>query len=72
MGMTGHARYVEHLPDLIHEDEYDDYRDGNLVRLRVRVTENGIDILGDGMRPEMLEKLLRRIGTGPIDQMLCG
>ena len=70
--MTESARYVEHLPDLIHEDEYDDYPDGNLVRLRVRLTGKGVEILGDGLRPEMVEELLRRIGKGPIDQMLCG
>jgi hypothetical protein len=68
----GGTRWVEHLPDLIHEDEYDEHPDGNLVRLRVRMTANGLEILGDGMRPEVLEALLRRIGKGPIDQMLCG
>ncbi|WP_433824599.1 radical SAM-modified peptide, FtsH ternary system-associated [Actinoplanes sp. CA-015351] len=70
--MNDGPRYVDDLPDLIQADEYDDYPDGNLVRLRVSFTENGLEILGDGMRPEALEALLRRIGSGPIDQMLCG
>ncbi|MGW4942365.1 radical SAM-modified peptide, FtsH ternary system-associated [Actinoplanes sp. NPDC004185] len=70
--MTDVPKYVDHLPDLIQPDEYDDHPDGNLVRLRVRMTEHGLEILGDSMRPEVLEALLRRLGKGPIEQMLCG
>jgi len=40
--MTESPRYVEHLPDLIHEDEYDSHPEGNLVRLKVLVTDHGV------------------------------
>jgi hypothetical protein len=69
--MTTH-RYVPDLPDLISADEYDQHPDGQLVRLRLTVTPEGVTILGDAFRPETLEALLRHVGGGDIEQMLCG
>ncbi|GAA1416753.1 radical SAM-modified peptide, FtsH ternary system-associated [Catellatospora coxensis] len=65
-------RYVQHLPDLIMPEEYADHPDGRLVRLRISVCPDGVDIVGDAFRPEALERLLAAISEGPIDQMLCG
>ena len=65
-------RFVEDLPDLIQPEDYADHPDGRLVRLRITVTENGVEILGDAFRPEMLEQILRRLGPEEIEQMLCG
>jgi hypothetical protein len=31
-----------------------------------------VEILGDAFRPEVLEEVLRRLGPGEIEQMLCG
>ncbi|GAA2372808.1 radical SAM-modified peptide, FtsH ternary system-associated [Nonomuraea africana] len=67
----GH-RFVENLPDLIQPEEYQDHPDGRLVRLRIRVTDEGVEVLGDAMRPEVIERVLRSLGQDPIDQMLCG
>ncbi|MER7282453.1 radical SAM-modified peptide, FtsH ternary system-associated [Dactylosporangium sp. NPDC000244] len=69
--MTEH-RYVESLPDLISPDEYADHPDGALVRLRITVTGNGVEVLGDAMRPEHVEALLAAAGLRNIQQMLCG
>jgi hypothetical protein len=69
--MSG-SRFVEHLPDLIQPDEYAAHPEGRLVRLRISVTEDGVEILGDAFRPEILEEILRRLGPEEIEQMLCG
>lgn len=69
--MTGY-RFVENLPDLIQPEEYADHPEGRLVRLRISVTGDGVEILGDAFRPEVLEEILRRLGPGEIEQMLCG
>jgi hypothetical protein len=65
-------RYVDHLPDLIDPVEYADHPTGNLVQLRITVTESGVEILGDAMRPEVIEALLAALGPKTIEQMLCG
>ena len=69
--MTGY-RFVEDLPDLIQPEEYADHPEGRLVRLRISVTQDGVDILGDAFRPEALEEILGRLGPDEIEQMLCG
>ncbi|WP_369232448.1 radical SAM-modified peptide, FtsH ternary system-associated [Streptomyces sp. R21] len=69
--MTEHV-FVEALPDLIDAGEYEDHPDGDLVRVRVTVTESGIEILGDGMRPAAVEAVLAALGLPEMDQMLCG
>ncbi|MFD3928168.1 radical SAM-modified peptide, FtsH ternary system-associated [Streptomyces sp. NBC_00243] len=69
--MTEHV-FVEALPDLIAATEYEDHPDGDLVRLRVTVTESGVEILGDGMRPAVIEAVLAALGLPEMEQMLCG
>ncbi|RSM42731.1 hypothetical protein DMA12_21160 [Amycolatopsis balhimycina DSM 5908] len=69
--MTDHA-FVPDLPDLIDAGEYERYPKGELVRVRISRTENGVEILGDGLRPEVVEKLLAALGPEVIQQMLCG
>jgi hypothetical protein len=64
--------FTESIPDLINADEYDRYPDGTLVRVRISVSGNGVEILGDGLRPELVEEVLKAIGGGPMEQMLCG
>ncbi|HLW78511.1 MAG TPA: radical SAM-modified peptide, FtsH ternary system-associated [Terriglobia bacterium] len=65
-------RFVEHLPDLIHPDDYAGDPAGRRVRIQVRVTEQGIEVLGDAMRPAAIERLLEALGAERIEQMLCG
>jgi hypothetical protein len=64
--------FVPHLPDLIGPEEYADHPDGRLVRIRITVTADGVEILGDGFRPAAVEQLMTALGGGPIEQMLCG
>ncbi|MGW4064337.1 radical SAM-modified peptide, FtsH ternary system-associated [Amycolatopsis sp. NPDC004747] len=65
-------RFVEHLPDLIQPEDYSNHPDGRLVRLRVSVSADGVEILGDAFRPEVLEEILSGLGPDDIQQMLCG
>ncbi len=74
--MTRHT-FVASLPDLIEPAEYADYPNGGLVRLRITATLTGVEVLGDGMRPDqveaVLEALINPAGEGPeVEQMLCG
>lgn len=64
--------FVDQLPDLIDADEYAQHLKGNLVRLRIAPTAQGVEVLGDALRPEVLERLLEALGPEVIEQMLCG
>ncbi|MGN5381478.1 hypothetical protein BIV25_08635 [Streptomyces sp. MUSC 14] len=65
-------RMVEHIPDLIEPEEYEEHPEGRLVRISIRVDGDGVQVLGDAFRPEVLEQLLERLGPDAIEQMLCG
>jgi FtsH ternary system-associated peptide len=64
--------FVASLPDLIDASEYAEHPEGNLVRLRIEVTDGGVVLTGDAMRPVTLEALLAALGDGTVEQMLCG
>ncbi|NUP51867.1 MAG: hypothetical protein HOW97_31795 [Catenulispora sp.] len=63
---------VPELPDLIFPEEYEDHPDGRLVRMRITVRPDGVELLGDAFRPQFLESLLAELGPDEIEQMLCG
>jgi hypothetical protein len=65
-------RFVQALPDLIHPEDYAADPAGRRVRLRLRATGEGIELVGDAMRPEALERLLEALEAEVIEQMLCG
>lgn len=65
-------RFVPHLTDLIHPEDYGDDLEGRRLRLRIRATGDGLELLGDAMRPAELEALLDALGAEEIEQMLCG
>jgi hypothetical protein len=64
-------RFVAHLPDLITDEDYLQ-PEVKRVRLRITVTDEGIEILGDSMYAPILEKLLAEVGAEEIERMLCG
>jgi hypothetical protein len=64
-------RFVEHLPDLITDEDYLQ-PEIKRVRLRITVTDDGIEILGDSMYAPLLERLLAEAGAEEIERMLCG
>jgi hypothetical protein len=64
--------FVPDLPDLIQPEDYASDPDGRRVRIRIRISEDRVEILGDAMRPQVLERLLEEMGAQVIEQMLCG
>lgn len=71
MSDPGYA-YVESLPDLIDAGEYVGQPQGRLVRVRIAVTESGVEVLGDALRPDAVEAVLAALDPDMIEQMLCG
>lgn len=65
-------RMVQHIPDLIQPEEYEHHPQGRLVRISIRADGDGVQLLGDAFRPELLERLLESLGPDDIEQMLCG
>jgi hypothetical protein len=60
------------LPDLIQPEEYPRDPDGKRVRVQIRCTADGVEILADAMRPIAVERLLESLDPEEIEQMLCG
>lgn len=63
---------MEHLPDLIDPAEYAGDAGGRRVRFRLKITAEGVEIDGDAVRPEELDRLLEGLDPAVIEQMLCG
>ncbi len=66
------TKFVDHLNDLISPEDYAGDPAGRIVRIEIRVSENGIEILGDSQRVRELEMLLKALEPVEIEQMLCG
>ena len=64
--------FVQYLPDLIQPEDYPTDPTGRRLRFRIRATGEGVELLGDAMRPETLEQLLEALEADVIEQMLCG
>jgi FtsH ternary system-associated peptide len=64
--------FVNHLPDLMTWDDYAVAHQRKVVRIRVTVTAEGVEVLGDSPYPHLLEELLAALGPEAIEQMLCG
>lgn len=65
-------RFVAELPDLIQPEDYASDPMGRRVRFRIRVTPDGVEIVGDAMCPGGLEEMLEALEPSVIEQMLCG
>ena len=64
--------FVDEIPDLIHPQDYADDPQGRRVRLKISKTGEGLEIIGDAIRPDELERLLEGMDADTIEQMLCG
>jgi len=69
---SARTRFVAHLPDLITEEDYSDPPGQQKIRLRISMTEDGVEILGDSMYAPLLEELLAKLGADEVERMLCG
>ena len=66
------TRFVADLPDLITEEDYLDPPGRQKIRLRISITDTGVDVLGDSMFASRLEDLFAALGAEEIERMLCG
>lgn len=64
--------YVNHLPDLMTWKDYEAAHQQKVVRLCLKVTDEGLEIIGDSPYPCLLEELLEALGPRAIEMMLCG
>ncbi len=63
---------VNHIPDLITWDDYESVETQKRVRVRLSVTQDGLEIIADGPYPKELESLLSELGIKVIESMICG
>ena len=66
------TRFVSYLPDLITEGDYLEPVDRPKLRVQIKSTEEGVEILGDSLYAALVEKMLTECGTEEIERMLCG
>ncbi len=64
--------FVASLPDLMTKEDYVAPGRNKKIRIRIKSTEEGLEILGDSRHPLELEKLLAEMGADEIERMLCG
>jgi FtsH ternary system-associated peptide len=70
-GSEVRVRFVSHLPDLITDADYQE-PERKRIRVRLAITPEGIEILGDSMYAPLIEELLAKTGAKEIERMLCG
>lgn len=66
------VRYVSHIPDLMTWEDYEAAHEKKVVRFQLRVTDEGLEIIGDSPYPQALEALLAAMGVKEMEMMLCG
>ncbi len=66
------VQFVTHLPDLMQPEDYLHEPQQKKIRIRITVTDQGIEILGDSRHVTQLEELLAQAGAEEIQMMLCG
>ncbi len=64
--------FVDHIPDLMTWDDYEVAHRRKLLRFRLEVTDDGLEIIGDSPYPQLLEDLLEALSPEAIEMMLCG
>ncbi len=64
--------FVNHLPDLMTWEDYATAHERKIVRIRLSVGAEGVEILADSPYPKLVEDLLAALGPEAIEMMLCG
>ncbi|KPA18890.1 hypothetical protein MHK_000896 [Candidatus Magnetomorum sp. HK-1] len=65
-------KYVSHLPDLITYEDIVKENGQKRIKIRIELTENGVEILGDSPFDQSLDDLLIQSGAKEIQKTLCG
>lgn len=72
MSRAPDRKYVGSLPSLMGYDDYENAETRKLIRFRLTINEDGIELLGDSAHPVDLDMLLRILEPRMIQSMLCG
>lgn len=72
VNVDGSLKIVAWLPDLMEPGDYIEAASIKKVRVRLTLSDDGVEILGDSLYVESLENLLRLMGNNPIERSLCG
>jgi hypothetical protein len=67
-----HPVFVRHLPDLMTPEDYNDTSGRKKIRIQIKSTEQGIEVLGDSMYPDLLVNLFSKLEIKEIETVLCG
>ncbi|MCW2247724.1 hypothetical protein M2352_003358 [Azospirillum fermentarium] len=65
-------RFKDSIPDLFHPTDYDVAENARRLRIRIRHTDDGVEIIGDALSASIIEELLEKLDPAVIEQMLCG
>ncbi|HLW03753.1 MAG TPA: radical SAM-modified peptide, FtsH ternary system-associated [Ktedonobacterales bacterium] len=66
------SSYVDHIPDLMTWDDYEVAHERKVIRFRLTLTDQGLEIIGDSPYPHLLEQILSKLDPVVIEMMLCG
>ena len=64
--------FVGYIPDLMTWEDYEVSHEKKLVRFRLTITDEGLEIIGDSPYPHLLEQLIEKLGPEVIEIILCG
>jgi len=65
-------KYVNTLPDLMTQDDYADTMSQQKVRVRICVSEKGVEIIGDSQIQHLVDDMFEAEGAKVIEKILCG
>jgi FtsH ternary system-associated peptide len=66
------TRFIDHLPDLITEADYQEDPGQKKIRVCISLNEEGVEILGDSMYARLIEDMFAQLDPDEIERMLCG
>ncbi len=63
--------YVTSLPNLMTREDYR-AANQNRIRFQLKITDKGVEILGDSPHPFLLDELLKALEARKVEKVLCG
>jgi len=70
--MSHKEKYVDRLPDLITSEDYQKAHQQKKIRFQLKISEEGLEILGDSPYPDELDRLLDALDVPMVEKVLCG
>lgn len=64
--------FIDRIDDLMRPEDYREASGRKKIRIRIKNTADGLELVGDSLYPGELEKLLADTATQPLKKVLCG